>query len=145
MEPSADNQLNQLWLDKRIKEIGLERAHFYDKWYYDQWITTFGILKHKLCTVPEISALWKVPGLLEQGIYFPSMNDSTICWHGKNYHDCNMDIRIIPYGCKWWHFFPFQKFEDHVKKFNELTENIYKIDFGNIFTNKTWNKLHSST
>ena len=136
--------MNQKWVNDRIEEIGLKRTNFNDKWYYDQWITTFGILKHKICTVPEISGLWKVPGLTKHGIYFPSMNDSETCWHGKNYNDCNDDIRIVAYGCKWWHFFPFQTFKDHVKKFRELTENEYEIKYEKIFSAKNWNKLHSN-
>merc|ERR550539_510273 len=109
-----DKELNQSWLSERIEEIGLARAKFNDKWYYDQWVTTYGILKNRFCTVPEVSGLWKIPGLLERKIYFPTMNDSATCWHGRNYQDCNMDMHIVPYGCKWWHFFPFQKFKDHV-------------------------------
>lgn len=134
--------MNQSWLSERIEEIGLARAKFNDKWYYDQWVTTYGILKNKFCTVPEVSGLWKIPGLLERKIYFPTMNDSATCWHGRNYQDCNMDMHIVPYGCKWWHFFPFQKFKDHVIKFNEITNNTYNLEFGNMFTNDTWNRLH---
>ena len=142
VDPKNHTDVNQNWLSKRIEEIGLKRAKTNDKWYYDQWITTYGILKHKLCTVPKVSGLWKIPGLVDQGLYFPEMDDSKTCWHGKNYHDCNMDIRIIPYGCKWWHFFPFQKFKEHVQKFNELTENTYELNFKKMFTNETWNRLH---
>ena len=129
-------------MTERIKEIGLARTKFNDKWYSDQWITTYGILKRKLCTVPSESGLWKIPGLVEKQLYFPQLNDSKTCWHGKNYHDCNRINHIIPYGCKWWHFYPDQKFKEHVEKFNEITKGIYKLDFGNIFTDKSWRKLH---
>ena len=142
MDPKNETELNQKWLSKRVEEIGLARVNNNDKWYYDQWITTYGILKNRLCTVPEESGLWKIPGLVERKIYFPNMNDTNICWHGKNYQDCNEDIRIVAYGCKWWHFFPEQKFKAHVKKFNEITENSYKLDFENIFTNEAWKRLH---
>ena len=100
--------LNKKWLDDRIEDIGLARAKSNDKWYYDQWITTYGILINKLCTVPEKSGLWNVPGLKERNIYFPNLNDTTTCWHGRYYKDCNLDMHIVAYGCKWWHFFPFQ-------------------------------------
>ena len=143
MFPNKDDQLNQKWLDDRINEIGLSRAKHNDKWYYDQWVTTYGILKNKLCTVPEISGLWNIPGLIDRKLYFPQLNDSKTCWHGKNYHDCNQIMRIIPYGCKWWHFYPTQSFKEHVAKFNELTNNEYKLNFGDIFTQKNWNKLHA--
>jgi hypothetical protein len=142
VDPYEENMLNQKWLLHRVEEIGLERAKANDKWYYDQWITTDGILKLKLCTVPETSGLCRIPGLVENKIYFPSMNDTNTCWHGKNYQDCNRDIRIVAHGCKWWHFFPTQKFKEHVKKFNEITNNEYKLDFGTMFTNRTWNRLH---
>ena len=143
VEPNKPNNLlNQKWLTERIDEIGLRSAKRNDKWYYDQWVTTYGILKHKLCTVPEKSGLWKIPGLVDKEIYFPNLDDKNICWHGKNYQDCNRDWMIIPYGCKWWHFFPQQKFKDHVKKFNEITENVYKLNFESMFTNDTWSRLH---
>ena len=142
VDQKNETTLNQKWLSDRINEIGLARTKYNEKWYYDQWITTYGILKNKFCTVPEESGLWKIPGLVDNNIYFPNMNDSSICWHGKNYQDCNMDMRIVPYGCKWWHFFPFEKFKDHVKKFQEITENAYKLDFEHIFTNDTWKRLH---
>ena len=100
-------------------------------------------MKNKLCTVPNSSGLWNVPGLLDRNLYFPDLNDSKTCWHGKNYHDCNQINRIIPYGCKWWHFYPSQSFKEHVEKFNELTDNEYKLDFGDIFTRENWNKLHA--
>ena len=92
--------------------------------------------------MPEKSGLWNVPGLKERNIYFPNLNDTTTCWHGRYYKDCNLDMHIVAYGCKWWHFFPFQKFDEHVKKFNEITKNAYNLDFGSMFTNETWNKLH---
>ena len=138
-----DNQLNQMWLEDRIHDIGLEKAKFYDKWYYDQWVTTFGILKQRLCSVPNTSGLWKVPGLVEKSIYFSSIDDSKTCWHGNNYHDCNRARRLIPSGCKWWHFYPQQPFEDHVKKFNELTNNTYRSELSmlqNMLGNEMWQR-----
>ena len=36
-------------------EIELDRNN---TWYYDQWITTHGLLKHRICTVPKTSGLW---------------------------------------------------------------------------------------
>ena len=143
VDPNDDKKLNQKWLTDRIDEIGLARTKNNDKWYYDQWVTTYGILKNRLCTVPETSGLWNIPGLIDRKIYFPLLDDSKTCWHGKNYHDCNQQIRIIPYGCKWWHFYPSQGLKDHVAKFNDITNNEYKLDFGDIFTRKNWIKLHS--
>ena len=142
VDPNEDNALSQKWLSSRVEEIGLARAQTNDKWYYDQWITTYGILKLKLCMVPEISGLWRIPGLVERGIRFSNQNDTNTCWHGKDYYDCNEDIRIVAHGCKWWHFFPTQKFEEHVEKFSEITKNVYRLDFGNMFTNATWKRLH---
>ena len=142
IDPMNETTLDQKWLSQRVNEIGLARANHNSKWYYDQWITTYGILKNKFCTVPEESGLWKIPGLVDRELYFPTFNDTNICWHGKNYQDCNKDIRIVAYGCKWWHFFPSQEFKDHVKKFNEITENAYTIDFGNMFTDEAWKRLH---
>ena len=147
LEPNADNQLNQAWLECRIQDmLGSEKEKFEHKgfsWGYDQLVTTFGLLKHKFCTVPAISGLWKLPGLKERGIYFPSMNESNICWHGKYYNDCNKDRRMIPFGCKWWHFHPYENFETHVKKFNKLTDYMYKgavSELKNMFIDKRWNK-----
>ena len=51
-------------------------------------------------------------------------------------------MRIISGGCKWWHWRPKQTLEEHVRKFNEITENVYKLEFGNMFTNESYNRLH---
>ena len=59
-------------------------------------------------------------------------DDSAYCWHGKNYKDCNKDMHIQPYGCKWWHFYPFEKFPAHVQKFHELTNNFYSFNLTTI-------------
>ena len=150
---NADNkwdELKKVWVSERIEEIGLERVEHWtskglgsdDMWYYDQWITSYGILKQTFCTVPEISGLWRLPGLVNREIYFPNFNDSEICWHGKNYRSCDIEMRIISGGCKWWHWRPKQTLEEHVKKFNEITGNTYKLEFGNMFTNETYNRLH---
>jgi hypothetical protein len=32
----------------------------------------------------------------------------------------------MPGGCKWWHFYPTETFEEHVKKFHQLTNNVFK-------------------
>ena len=96
-----------------------------------QWITTYGILKNRFCTVPAKSGLWKLGGLKKRGIYFPDYDDSKTCWHGQYYKDCNRDIQIVAYGCKWWHFYPSETFEDHAKKFNELTDDAYELKITN--------------
>ena len=55
----------------------------------------------------------------------------------NRYKDCNMDIHIVPHGCKWWHFYPSQTFEEHVEKFNQLTGNAYDLQITDIFSQKT--------
>ena len=137
IDPSGHKELNQPWMLERIEEIGLERVEFWtsknlgsdDKWYYDQWITTYGILKNKLCVVPEVSGLWKLPGLIDNKLYFPDMDDSSTCWHGENYRDCNKGHTHRKGGCKWWHFFPRQRYREMVKKFNQITDHQYNITF----------------
>jgi hypothetical protein len=64
---------------------------------------------------------------LFSGLSFdPDFDDSATCWHGKNYEDCNKEFVRMPGGCKWWHFYPTETFEEHVKKFHQLTNNVYK-------------------
>ena len=94
-------------------------------WYYDQWITTYGILYHKICSAPPWSGLWNNPGLE----FDPEFDDSDNCWHGAGYKDCNIDIHIVPHGCKWYHFYPNQNFDAHVEKFHEITNHVYDIDW----------------
>ena len=76
-------------------------------WWYDQWITTHGLLLKKICTVPPWSGLWNKKGLK----FDPYFDDSKQCWHGRGFKDCNLEIHIVPHGCKWWHFFPDQPFK----------------------------------
>ena len=132
-EWSKSGSLDQSWIDRQVKEIGLTRKDGEDRWYYDQWITTFGILRNQLCTVPPESGLWNLPGLKNRSLYFPDVDDSDTCWHGLFFRDCNKVARIIPYGCKWWHFYPDQKFDDHVEKFMELTNNSYNLSLSSMF------------
>ena len=122
---NASTDLNEDWISYKRKEIGLGKA----TWYYDQWITTHGLLLKKICTVPPWSGLWNNTGLK----FDPYFDDSKQCWHGEGYKDCNMNIHIVPHGCKWWHFYPFQKFEEHIAKFNELTEDSYNLHFNDVF------------
>jgi hypothetical protein len=63
----------------------------------------------------------------------PGFDDSDTCFHGKYYSDCNEDVRIVAEGCKWWHFFPSQNFDDHLKKFNQITDNSYKLNVSPIY------------
>ena len=135
IEPREDGQLNQNWLTERVEEIaageeaslGLSRQLV--SWTYDQWVCTYGILKSKLCTVPKTSGLWKTPGLVTHKLYFPDMDDSSTCWHGENYRDCNKGHEHRKGGCKWWHFFPRQRYREMVKKFNQITDHQYNITF----------------
>ena len=76
-------------------------------WYYDQWITTHGLLLKRICTVPPWSGLWNKKGLE----FDPYFDDSEQCWHGRGFKDCNLEIHIVPHGCKWYHFFPDQPFQ----------------------------------
>ena len=93
-------------------------------WYTDQLITTYSLLSNKLCTVPQESGLWNLPGLQ----FDPDFVDANKCWHGFGYKDCNRDIHIVYNGCKWWHFYPSQTFDDHLKKFYELTNNTIQLN-----------------
>ena len=45
-ERSQGQTLGQEWIDKSVAEIGLNDIKDTTKWYYDQWITTYGILKN---------------------------------------------------------------------------------------------------
>jgi len=126
---NATSDLNEDWIRYKRDEIGLGNL----TWYYDQWITTHGLLLKNICTVPPWSGLWNKKGLE----YDPYFDDSNQCWHGRGYKDCNMDIHIVPHGCKWWHFYPSQTFKEHVEKFNELTENSYNLQITDIFSQNT--------
>ena len=123
---NSTQDLNSAWIDSKRQEIGLDPN---STWYYDQWITTHGLLKNRLCTAPPWSGLWNAPGLE----FDPGFDDRDQCWHGQHYKDCNIDMHIVPHGCKWFHFYPFQTFEEHVKKFNELTKNEYNTVVENIY------------
>ena len=138
IEPREDKQLNQKWLTERVEEIAAGQAdHMTDIWQDNKWVSwtndqivcTYGILKSKLCTVPKISGLWKTPGLVHRKLYFPDMDDSSTCWHGENYRDCNKGHEHRKGGCKWWHFFPRQRYREMVKKFNQITDHQYNITF----------------
>ena len=119
---NSTQDLNESFISEKQDLIKLDRN---ETWYYDQWITTYGILYHKICNAPPWSGLWNNPNLE----FDPDFDDSNICWHGNGYKDCNMDIHIVPHGCKWYHFYPFQTFEEHVDKFHELTNHEYDIDW----------------
>ena len=122
---NSTQDLNSKWIEYKKSEIGLGPS----TWYYDQWITTHGLLYRKICNVPPESGLWDNKNL----DFDPDFDDSKQCWHGKFYKDCNIDIHIVGHGCKWFHFFPFQTFEEHVEKFRELTQDEYNIDLKSIF------------
>ena len=93
-------------------------------WYTDQLITTWALLNSRVCTVPATSGLWRMPGLK----FDPNLDDSATCWHGRGYKDCNRLVHIVYGGCKWWHFYPDQTFQDHLDKFYELTNNTIALD-----------------
>lgn len=115
-----DGMTFAVWLRMKQLEFDLDQK---PTWYHDQWITTLSILKHKVCNVPQYSGLWK-----NTGIEFDSnFDDSELCFHGKGYKDCNRDIHIVYQGCKWWHFYPDEPFENHVEKFHELSNNTFEL------------------
>lgn len=55
MAQEAPSKLNKEWLDGQINKVSLNGS---DTWYFDQWITTFALLKHRICSAPEKSGLW---------------------------------------------------------------------------------------
>lgn len=112
------------WLEDRKYAVGLDRNH---TWYYDQWITTHGLLKNRLCNAPPYSGLWAAKGLE----FDPDFEDSKVCFHGFGYKDCNRNIHIVYEGCKWWHFYPDQTFQEHIQKFHEITKNQYELQITN--------------
>ena len=57
------------WLERMVEEVGLDRNL---TWYYDQWITTFKLLQHRICTAPAYSGLWNKAGLH----FDPDLDDS---------------------------------------------------------------------
>ena len=63
----------------------------------------------------------------------PLFDDSGQCWHGYGFKDCNKLIHIQPHGCKWYHFFPDEPFEEHVRKFNEITEDAYDMNMKSLY------------
>lgn len=111
--------------DKLKKIISFVLKFNVHRWYYDQWITTWGLLKHRICTVPEYSGLWNKKGLA----FDPELDDSGTCWHGMGYKDCNKNVMIVFEGCKWWHFYPDQTFQEHVDKFRDLADGRVELNF----------------
>ena len=41
--------------------------------------------------------------------------------------DCNRQVHFVYQGCKWWHFYPDQTFDEHVAKFKELSNNAIEL------------------
>ena len=39
-------KIGQEWINASVTEIGLDRVNGQSKWYYDQWITTYGIIRN---------------------------------------------------------------------------------------------------
>ena len=63
--------------------------------------------------------------------YSREIDDSKTCWHGGGiYEDCNntmalgRNLKIRFYGkrCKWWHFFPKEKYANLKSKFDEIMQ-----------------------
>ena len=97
-------------------------------WYSDQIITSHALIANKICYVPPTSGLWKFLHLK----YDQDFNDEHLCWHGISggYTDCNKYRKSNECGGKWWHFYPDQKFDDHLEKFQELTKLVKRYNFG---------------
>ena len=89
-------------------------------WYSDQIITSHALISNKICNVPPTSGLWKFLQLE----YDQDFNDENLCWHGivGGYTDCNKN-RKTKCGGNWWHFYPDQKYEEHLLKFQELMKH----------------------
>ena len=45
-------KIGQEWINASVIEIGLDRVSGQSKWYYDQWITTYGIIRNGKSTQP---------------------------------------------------------------------------------------------
>ena len=84
---NATSDLNEDWVHLKQIEFNLNPNAM---WYYDQWITTLGLLKNKICNVPSYSGLWK-----NKNVEFdPNFDDSEQCWHGFGFKDCNIIMHI---------------------------------------------------
>merc|ERR1712218_124068 len=109
-------------VERYKKDLGLVAELGKSTWYYDQLITTHSLLSSKICSVPRKSGLWNMPGIM----FDPSTQDKDTCYHGRGYRDCNISNigqRKTYKGCKWWHFFPFQRMGAHLEKFYQLSNN----------------------
>ena len=95
-----------------------------EDWYTDQVIITWALLSSKVCSVPASSNLWKMPGLQ----FDPALDDTERCFHGVGYQDCNRGRSHISLGCKWWHFYPSESFENHLDKFYQFSNNTVTLD-----------------
>ena len=95
-----------------------------EDWYSDQLIITWALLSSKVCSVPASSNLWQMPGLR----FDPALEDSETCFHGVGYEDCNTARVQLHLGCKWWHFYPFESFENHLDKFYQFTNKTVTLD-----------------
>ena len=106
----------------------LYKSNWEKTWYTDQLIITWALLSSKVCSVPASSNLWEMPGLQ----FDPALDDSKTCFHGFGYENCNrgnsQNHRVWRMGCKWWHFYPFESFQNHLDKFYELTKNTITLD-----------------
>ena len=84
---NATSDLNEDWV--HYKQIEFE-LNLHEMWYYDQWITTLGLLKSQICNVPSYSGLWN-----NKNVEFdPNFDDSEQCWHGFGFKDCNIEMHI---------------------------------------------------
>jgi len=109
-------------------EEGLETI-----WYIDQTLTTYYILKSRLCTVPKTSGQWGWKGL-----EYKEVDDSSTCFHGSGYADCNKARTFVGQGCKWWHFHPDERMvEDLMPKFAESCNNRIQLYYSRVGTSFT--------
>ena len=104
-------------------------------WWLDQWITTFGIISNGLCSVPQLSGLWNLPGLKPIKQIHASNTIGKKCWLGKGWDPCSKgDMgQLKKDNCKYWHFYGNDTLEDHVQKFNLLTGGKFDQVLDSIF------------
>ena len=89
-------------------------------WYTDQLIITWSLLASRVCSVPASSALWNLPGLTWRP-QTESEAESEACWNGdQTWAECTVLQEFEDFPCKYWHFYPFQTFPEHLETFYRL-------------------------
>lgn len=110
------------WIDQYGKYMRFGADY---TWEVDQHISSRAILSSGLCSLPAENGLWKELNL-EPRVF----NDTSTCWHGGGiWEDCNNELTmrnaIIRHrggNCKWWHFYPSERYPALKAKFEEIME-----------------------